>query len=154
VGSGWLSVSKSGSLTASTNDASASISVDVTTSSDGHPALSPHSCGSDLGDLGIEFHGDLIDDIIDLFKKYISDYVKGKVEGIICDQVSSIIANEGNSFLRQVPISIALPDPMTGFDLDYGLTENPIATDSYIAVPLKAKFWYQGHENDAGIPQA
>lgn len=82
-------------FSAETGDASATISVDVT-SNDGHPAMAPHSCGADLGNLQIHFHGDVIDDILDLFEKYISDYVKGKVDGIICDQARKNVPCSNN----------------------------------------------------------
>jgi hypothetical protein len=63
--------------------------VDVIDSHNGHPGLHPHSCGSNLGNLQVHFHGDVIDDIINLFEGLIADYVKGQVSGIICEQAFS-----------------------------------------------------------------
>jgi hypothetical protein len=151
VGSGWLSIGKDGEFTAESHGATATSTVDFI-SRDGHPAISPAGCSANLGDFSVEFHGDLIDDIINLFRGAIADYLKGHLEPVLCQEVNSIEATEANAALAQIPIEIELPGEGRGFHISYGLTSNPTATDQFIAIPIQGKFWYDGHENDPQIP--
>ena len=67
-------------------------------------------------------------------------------------QFKSLINNEANSELAKIPTSI---DVGHGFNIDYSLTGNPVVEQANdVMIPFLGKIWYQGHQNDAGIPQA
>jgi len=151
VGTSWLHVSKDGEITASTTGATASSIVSITSRA-GHPWIAPAECSANLGNFDITFHGGIIDDIINLFKGLIEDYLKGKIDRMLCQELESVESQEANAMLAQIPIEIELPGAGHGFHIDYGLTSDPIATNRYIAIPIQGKFWYTAHENDPQIP--
>ncbi len=72
---------------ASTSGATAQSIVSIA-SHDGHPWIAPAQCSAHLGDFDITFHGGIIDDIINLFKGVIEDYLRGKIENMLCQEVS------------------------------------------------------------------
>ena len=53
--------------------------------------------------------------------------------------------------LQGIPISLGIYD---GFEIDYSLTGAPVATTNTITAQFLGRIWYQGHHDDAGIPQA
>lgn len=103
VGSGWFSVTKSGSVSITASATSASLALAISQKNGkpyvrnptaslaqtglGRLEVSPGSCSAKIGHLGLHFSGDLIDDIINQFSDDIADYIKGKLAPIICDQV-------------------------------------------------------------------
>jgi hypothetical protein len=137
IGSGWFSISKSGTVTASTSGASLVQAVAVIQAG-GKPQLNSGSCAANIGNLDIEFHGDLLDDIVNLFKSYIADYVKDELNGVLCSEISTLVANEANPFLKTIPTSIAVID---GFSIDYSLTSDPVATAQAVTVNMLGQVW-------------
>jgi hypothetical protein len=150
VGSGWFSVSKSGSIDASASSTSLTESVGVVQSG-GKPQLSPGSCSANIASLDITFHGDLVDSIINLFKSEISSYVKGQLNSVLCNEVSDLIKSQANSLLSGIPTSVEIAD---GFNIDYSLTNNPTVSGNAVTIDMLGEVWYKGHHTDSGIPQA
>uniref|UniRef100_A0AC35TS58 BPI1 domain-containing protein n=1 Tax=Rhabditophanes sp. KR3021 TaxID=114890 RepID=A0AC35TS58_9BILA len=153
VKEGFIHVSKSGTVDASVSSTTIDASVAIT-SNNGHPFIQPVICNANFGAMKIEFHGDLLDDIIDLFKKEIERVIKEKLSGIICNELQSLETTEGNQFLGAIPLDEGLTGVFTGFHIDYGLTANPTATATSINIPIEGFFYFEGHQHDSAIPPA
>ncbi|TKR89306.1 hypothetical protein L596_013432 [Steinernema carpocapsae] len=152
VREGFIHARKSGSIDAWTSGATTSATVAITSQS-GRPHLTSVDCNANLGDFQIKFHGGLISKIINIFRHKIADHLKSKLNGIICSEVSKIVSGEGNQALAGIPLEFNLHGDAAGFHVDYGLTSNPYATTQFMGIPVQGKFWYDGHQNDAGIPK-
>lgn len=149
VGKGIFSISKSGSLDiTAVADASADMQIGV---SNERPQIGVSSCAGNIDNIDLTFHGDVIDDILNLFKGVIEKVVKDKLSGVICTEVTSLVASTLNPTLQGIPISIQLYD---GFYLDYSVSSSAQVLANTIEAPFAGKIFFAGHENDDGIPSA
>uniref|UniRef100_A0A1I8ACJ3 BPI1 domain-containing protein n=1 Tax=Steinernema glaseri TaxID=37863 RepID=A0A1I8ACJ3_9BILA len=152
VREGWVHASKSGTIEAWTSGAKTEVTVSITLDN-GRPHLNPVYCDANLGDFEIKFHGGLISKIIDIFRKAIAKHLKSKLNGVICDEVTKIVSQEGNGLIATVPFEYNFGGDASGFHVDYSLTSSPYATNQYIGIPVLGKFWYDGHRGDSAIPK-
>uniref|UniRef100_A0A0N4Z9G8 BPI1 domain-containing protein n=1 Tax=Parastrongyloides trichosuri TaxID=131310 RepID=A0A0N4Z9G8_PARTI len=153
VKEGFIHVSKSGDVEIEIS--STSIAAEVAISSkNGHPFLSPQTCNVNFGEFDIKFHGSLLDDIIDLFKKEIEKHLKPKIESIVCTELENLETNQGNALLESIPLDIGLSGELSGFHVNYALTSNPESSTTSFTIPIEGFIYYNGHNNDAGIPKA
>uniref|UniRef100_A0A0N4Z788 BPI1 domain-containing protein n=1 Tax=Parastrongyloides trichosuri TaxID=131310 RepID=A0A0N4Z788_PARTI len=149
---GFIHVSKSGTVDVKIDKTSVDASVAIT-SSNGHPYLTSDSCKANFGVFDIKFHGDLLDDIIDLFKREIEKHFKSKIEGVICKEIENIESDKGNQILGSFPLDIGLGGTFKGFHINYGLTSNTEISPISFTIPIEGLIYFEGHENDTGVPK-
>uniref|UniRef100_A0AAF5CZR8 BPI1 domain-containing protein n=1 Tax=Strongyloides stercoralis TaxID=6248 RepID=A0AAF5CZR8_STRER len=137
---GFIHVSKSGTIDVTIGRTSVDAFVGIS-SLNGHPHLSNAGCSANFGEFDIKFHGSLLDDIIDLFRKEIERHFKGKVEEVICQKITEVESDVG------------LPGTLQGFHVDYSLTSNPESSTVSFTIPLEGLIYYEGHKNDPHIPK-
>jgi hypothetical protein len=124
--------------------------------------INPQSCQGQITNIDITFHGDVIDEILDLFKGVIGDMVKSKLSPIICNEVglsqsgqstfflslnnlfskivqlTNVLQTVANPLLQKIPISIPIAD---GFALDYSVVDAPIANTNTITAGFLGRVW-------------
>ncbi|CEF63841.1 Lipid-binding serum glycoprotein, C-terminal domain and Lipid-binding serum glycoprotein, N-terminal domain and Bactericidal permeability-increasing protein, alpha/beta domain-containing protein [Strongyloides ratti] len=137
---GFIHLSKSGTLDVSIVGASVDVTVAIT-SANGHPHISTSGCSANFRGFYIKFHGNLIDDIINLFRKEIERHFKRKVEEIICQEIEEVV------------IDMEILGSFKGFHVNYALTSNPESSTSSFAIPIEGLIYYDGHKDDPKIPK-
>uniref|UniRef100_A0A0N5BGV5 BPI2 domain-containing protein n=1 Tax=Strongyloides papillosus TaxID=174720 RepID=A0A0N5BGV5_STREA len=149
---GFIHVSKSGTVDVTIGSTSVDASVGIS-SLNGHPNLSNSGCTANFGVFDIKFHGNLLDDIIDLFRKEIEKHFKGKIEEVICQEIEKVESDQGNKILGSFPLDVGLTGTLEGFHIDYALTSNPESSAVSFTIPIEGLIYYEGHQNDPKIPK-
>uniref|UniRef100_A0A0N5CG79 BPI1 domain-containing protein n=1 Tax=Strongyloides papillosus TaxID=174720 RepID=A0A0N5CG79_STREA len=141
---GFIHVSKSETVDVTIGSTSVDASLGIS-SLNGHPNLSNSGCTANFGVFDIKFHGSLLDDIIDLFRKEIEKHFKGKIEEVICQEIEKVESDQGNKILESFPLDVGLTGTLEGFHIDYALTSNPESSATSFTIPIEDLIYYEGH---------
>ena len=126
----WLSCS--GTVTASLSNAAVDVVLNVTSTGDGRPVMSPHSSW-DFGSLSVSHTMDgvackAMSAIASLFDAKVNDKIKSVIKSAVPTETDKVVASYASGLMQQLsPSKVSFDE---GVNLDLSLVQNPSTSDS------------------------
>ncbi|XP_066918111.1 bactericidal permeability-increasing protein-like [Clytia hemisphaerica] len=131
---GWVKLSDTRNVDIKTSGVGFTLRINIGAQS-GKPQLNVASCSASIGDIDLDFSGNLgflFNGIAKLFEGKIKDILRK----VICDEGRKLVNNEANGFLRGFPVQQNIENYAI---INYAF-QSPISTSSYIDFLLRGEF--------------
>lgn len=104
----------------------------------GRPTIGLRQCWSNIGSVGVSFHGGgILGWIMNLFRGQIGNMAKGMLTPFICQQVRGKVISGAAASLRGFPVTQRIDNTV---NLDYHCVATPKYTNDYMDLFLKGQF--------------
>jgi hypothetical protein len=131
--------SGSGSATVAVSSTTASATVGIAVSPDGHPIISAENVALNIGSISIHFSDSLWDWLLNLLKSLFSGAIKRAVTKAFDNAVSSLLNDKINTRIANISLQfpLNLRAPYNIAEVRFGLTDAPAINTTYLGLPLQ-----------------